>query len=308
VNEFAALLDTIVRLATPLALAAVGEVIVERCGIINVGLEGAIIGGCLGAAMASLLGGPWLGIVGGALSGVALMVLFAVFAVTLRGDQIITGTAVTIAAYGLTGVVHRVAFGDTGVGLSMPTLPSLPIPLLSSIPLLGSALFSQSVLTYLVYAASLAAWWFLFRTRAGLALRAVGEHPPSAIASGVRVNTARWKALLIGGACGGLAGGSLVFQAGTFTEQMSAGRGFMAIGIVALGRWHPVGAVLAAFFFGAASALQFRGQGLGLALPYQLFLAAPYALMLLVLALTSRRSFAPEALGRNLTEADATSR
>jgi simple sugar transport system permease protein len=299
------LLETVVRLATPLALAALGELIVERCGIINVGLEGVLLGGCLGTVLFTLTGGIWLGLGGAIFAGMFFTALFGLFVVNLRGDQIITGTAVTLAAYGLTGVAFRVLFGDAGIGLSLPTMRPVEIPGLVAIPVMGRALFAQPPLTYAAYVACAVTWWCLLRTPWGLQVRAIGEYPSAAIAAGVRVTAVRWSALGLAGMFGGLAGASLVHQAGTFTEQMSAGRGFIAIGIVTLGRWHPVGAVVAALIFGAASALQFRAQGLGLDIPYQFFLAAPYAIMLLVLSLASRRAEVPAALGRNVAVSDA---
>ncbi|MGQ0765296.1 MAG: ABC transporter permease [Gemmatimonadota bacterium] len=305
-----------VRAATPLAFAALGEAVSERAGVINVGLEGVIIGGCLGAAIGAASGNVWLGVALGCLSGVALASVFGVFAISLRADQILAGTALTIGAYGLTGTLYRSAFGSTGIGLSLPTLAPVEVPILSSLPVVGPALFHQPVLTYLLYAATVACTWVVFRTRAGLSLRAVGEYPPAAIAAGIDPQRVRWAALLTGGALGGLGGATLVLaQTGTFAEQMSAGRGFIAIGIVALGRWHPAWVLGSSLLFGAASALQVQLQATGSGLPYQLFLALPYVLTLLVLAISWERrpafgwSFvatrAPAMLGRNTREADS---
>jgi simple sugar transport system permease protein len=163
----------------------------------------------------------------------------------------------------------------------------------------GRAIFAQPVTTYAVYVGVPALWWWLYRTHGGLALRAVGENPAAAIAAGVAPARTQYLALLTGGVLGGLAGGTLVLaQVGTFAEGMSAGRGFIAIAVVALGRWHPVGVALAALLFGAASALQFLFQAMGWTVPYQLFLALPYLATLLALAGAAGRSAAPAALGR----------
>ncbi len=291
-------LEGTVRTATPLAFAALGEVVTERAGIINVGLEGVIIAGCFGAVVAAGAGSLVIGLAGGALAGIVAAALFALFAVWLRTDQIITGTALTLGALGLTGTLYRAYFGAAGVALSIPTMRPIALPGVSRIPIVGSALFQQPAVTYALFVAIAVAWWVLTRTQAGLALRAVGESPDAAEAAGISVRRTQSIAVLTGGALGGLAGATLVLaQVGTFAEGMSAGRGFIAIAIVALGRWSPVGVALAALLFGAATALQYLFQSSGVALPYQLFLALPYVLTLIVLAVGTSRARAPAALG-----------
>jgi general nucleoside transport system permease protein len=291
-------LEGTVRTATPLAFAALGEVIAERAGVINVGLEGIIMAGCFGAVVAAGAGGIAVGLAGGALAGVAAAACFALFAVWLRTDQIITGTALTLGTLGLTATLYRAIYGASGIALSLPTFRPVAVPLLSRIPLIGPALFHQPIVTYVLYAAVLITWWALTRTQAGLAVRAVGEAPAAAEAAGLAVVRVQAIAVLIGGALGGLSGATLVLaQVGTFAEGMSAGRGFIAIAIVALGRWSPLGVGLAALLFGAATALQYLFQSGGSTIPYQLFLALPYVLTLLVLAVGTTRARAPAALG-----------
>jgi general nucleoside transport system permease protein len=293
-----------VRTATPLALAALGECITERGGVINIGLEGAIICGALAATIAAgAVGGPLgvtAGFTAGALAGVVVTLLFALFTVYLRADQIITGTAITLLSLGFTGLVYKSVYGATGVGLTIPTIGDVPIPGLSQLPVVGRVLFTQPVITYALYAiVPFLAWWFV-RTHAGLALRATGESPDAALAAGVAPRTVQALAVLAGGAFAGVAGATLVLaQSGTFVENMSAGKGFIAIAIVVLGRWTPLGVAGAALLFGGASALQYLFQSLGWReVPYQLFLALPYVLTLLVLARASARSQAPAALAR----------
>lgn len=290
-----------IRTATPLALAAMGEVLVERAGIINIGLEGAILAGAFGSLVGATMGGVLFGYAGAIVGGMVIAALFAVLVVWLRADQIITGTALTLLSLGATGTLYRMIYGDAGASLASPTSAPFAIPLLSEIPIIGPALFAQPPITYVLYAlVPLIAWW-VRGTHAGLALRAIGERPEAAIAAGVRVTRVRVLVVLIGGALGGLAGGTLVLaQAGTFAEGMSAGRGFIAIAIVVLGRWHPVGVAIAAVVFGAASALQFAFQAMGWAVPYQLFLAVPYVLTLAALAGAVGRARAPAALGKAL--------
>ena len=298
-GPFTAFLEAGVRTATPLAYAALGELVVERAGVINIGLEGAIIGGAFGALVFAGAGGVSLGFAGAALAGILVAALFALFVVTLRTDQIITGTAMSMLGLGLTGTLYRTMYGSAGASLHTPTIAPAPVPGLSTIPVIGPALFDQPVVTYALYALVPAlAWWF-YRSVAGLALRAVGEHPEAARGAGISPDRVQWAALLFGGAMGGIGGGTLVLaQVGTFAEGMSAGRGFIAIAIVVLGRWTPFGVAGAALLFGAASALQTLAQTTGWAMPYQLPLAFPYVLTLMLLASARARTAAPAALGQ----------
>jgi simple sugar transport system permease protein len=297
-TELVLFLEASVRLGVPLALAAMGEAISERSGVINIGLEGSIIAGALGGALGALaVGSASAGVLAGALAGLAVAAVFAGFSIGLGTDQIITGTAVTLGGLGLTGAIYQARFGATGTALTLPTLAPLPLPALSEIPGIGTALFAQAPTAYLSYALAPLLWYYLFRTQWGLELRAVGESPDAAQAAGVRVRWARFYATLFGGALAGLAGAHLALaHAGTFAENMSAGRGFIAIAVVVLGRWNPLWVLVAALLFGAASALQFLLQALGLDLPYQLFLALPYLLTLAALAGWVGRSRAPAAL------------
>jgi ABC-type uncharacterized transport system permease subunit len=289
-----------VRVATPLLFAATGETLAERSGVINLGTEGVMLAGALAAALGASAWGPWAGLGAAMLAGMCLATVFACITIGARADQIITGTAITLAAIGLTGMIYRKAYGDAGAGLSLPTFPNLPVPGVSSIPVIGPAFFNQPAPTYLAVAILPLAWWLLFRTRLGLQLRATGEAAAMARAAGVRTRLIRTGATIVGGGLAGLGGATLVLaQVGTFAERMTAGRGYLAIAIVVLGRWHPVGVALAALLFGAATALQFLFQALGTRAPYQLFLMLPYVLTLLALAGAVGRVRAPADLGRS---------
>jgi len=294
-----AFLEATVRTATPLLLAATGELIVERSGIIFVGLEGSILAGALAAAA----GAYAIGVVGGtvlaAVAGSLVALLFGFFVVRLRAEQIVTGTAITLLAGGATGALYQTIFGTQGAALRVPTVGVIVLPLLSAIPAIGPALFAQTGFTYGAIVLIAVVWWWMARTHAGLALRACGERPGAARAAGVRTDRVRILAAATAGACGGLAGAALVLaQSGTFAEGMSAGRGFIAIAIVALGRWRAAGVVVASLAFGAASALQYLFQAMGWSLPYQLFLALPYLATLIALATARAGGAAPGALGR----------
>ena len=290
-----------VGIATPLALAATGETVAERSGVVNLGIEGAMLFGALGGAIGATLAGPAGGLGLGVLAGVLVAALFAA-----RGRRRRCGPD------------HHRHGGDAGQrrahrhdlpavlwrrpawGSRSRRLPRVPIPRLSGHParrrraLLAA---DHDLPGGRIDSADLVA---LFRTRPGLALRAAGEDPVAARAAGVPVRLTRTVAVLVGGAFAGLAGATLVLaQVGTFAERMTAGRGFIAIAIVVLGRWNPVGAALAALLFGLATALQFAFQAAGLRVPYQLFLMFPYLLTLLALAGVVGRVKAPGALGRN---------
>lgn len=282
--EFALLtgfLAAALRIATPLLFAAMGEVVAERGGVLNLGIEGAMLGGALTAALVGQSGGPVAGIVAAALAGGACGGIVAVVAVWARADQVITGTAVTLGAVGLTGAVYRATLGS---GDAQPPIETLSHPWTLSV----CALLSVPVI-----------WWALYRTRWGLSLRATGEDRHAAAANGVHVLRVQTTALLIAGAMAGLGGATLVLgQVGSFAEKMTAGRGFVAVAIVVLGRWHPFGVLGAALLFGVLQALQFLLQGMGFDLPYQLFLVLPYALTLLAMAGLVGRARAPAGLGR----------
>lgn len=288
-----------IRVATPLLFAATGETVTERSGVINLGIEGTMLTGALAAALGATLWGPWAGLGSAFVAGMLLAAVFALIAIGARADQIIAGTAITLGAVGLTGMIYRRAFGAGGVALSIPTFEPLSIPGLSRIPVLGPGLFEQPAPTYLAFACLPLVWWVLFRTRLGLALRATGEGTAMARAAGVRTGLIRAGATVVGGGFAGLGGATLVLaQVGTFAERMTAGRGFLAIAIVVLGRWHPIGVGLAALLFGAATAVQFLFQALGVDAPYQLFFMLPYVLTLLALAGAVGRVRAPGSLGR----------
>ena len=292
------ILAATVRTTTPLLLAGLGELITERAGVINIALEGAVIAGAFAATVAASTMGVAGGYAGGLAAGAVVGVLLAVFVVGLGADQIITGTALSLLALGATGAMYRAMFGAGGVALSIPTSAPVRLPWLGALPVVGTAIFAQPAVTYVALLLVPALWWYLYRTQSGLGLRAVGEAPRSARAAGVSVRRVRTSAIVFGAMLGGLAGATLVLaQAGTFVEGMSAGRGFIAIAIVALGRWTPVGVALAAVVFGMATAMQYVVQSLGWPVRYELVLMLPYALTLVALIL-SPRSAAPAMLAR----------
>jgi len=293
--------DATIRTATPLLLAATGELLIERAGLINIGLEGVMLGGAFGAFLGTMHsnGSTTMGFAAAALAGVVIMLVFAVATLGMGADQIITGTAITLLGVGATGTLYRTLYGTASANLSIKTSAPVAIPFLSAIPVIGGALFDQPMVTYFAFALIPTVWWFLSRTHAGLALRAIGESPGAALAAGIPVRRYRLFATLVAGALGGIGGGVLVVaQAGTFVENMSAGRGFIAIAIVVLGRWRPLGIGLATIFFAATMSLQYLTQALGVDVPYQLVLALPYVITLAALAGIGGRAVPPATLAR----------
>ena len=293
--------DATVRTATPLLLAATGELLIERAGLINIGLEGVILGGAFGAFFGAMhsSGSAAVGFGVAALAGILIMLVFAAATLGMGADQIITGTAITLLALGATGTLYRTLYGTAGANLAFKTSAPVAIPFLSAIPVVGSAFFDQPLVTYVAFALVPATWWFLSRTHAGLAVRAIGENPAAALAAGIPVRRYRLVLTLVAGTLGGIAGAVLVVaQAGTFVENMSAGRGFIAIAIVVLGRWKALGVGLAALLFAATMSLQFIAQALGAAVPYQLVLALPYVITLAALAGIGGRAVPPATLAR----------
>ena len=298
----AGLLEATVRIAIPILLAVLGEIVAERAGVLNVGIEGMMLAGAFGAFAAAVASGSAaLGVAAGALAGAVLALGFAVLVVRAALDPIVTGVALNIFALGATGVLFR-AMDSAGTAFA-PLLPPVALPGLAAIPLLGPALFAQNALGYgaFVLAAGVAA--FLRRTRPGLVLRATGENPEAVETAGGNVAAIRTSATIFGGACAGAAGAYLaVGYSNTFVEGMSAGRGFVALAIVVFARWSALGGVGGSLLFGLAMALQVRLQGRllgGVEIPYQFFQALPYALTLAVLARSPRRAAgAPAALAR----------
>ena len=293
-----ALLEAALRLASPLLLAALGELLVERAGVVNIGIEGMMLCGAFAAfAVGVGTADPLLGVAAGTAAGCAMAGVFALFAVWRGADQIVVGTAVNLLALGATGVALRALFPDAVP--TAPTIDAWPIPGLAELPFVGSVLFRQTPFSYAALLLAAGSALFLARTRTGLRLRAVGEAARAADAEGVPVVKLRALTVLVGGAFAGLAGAALpLAQSNTFAEGMTAGRGFIALAIVIFGRWRAGSIVLAALFFGATTALQFRLQARGLEVPYPLALMLPYVLTLVVLAVASGRTRAPADLGR----------
>lgn len=305
---FIALITSGLRLAIPIFLAAVGEIITERGGVLNLGLEGVMIVGALAGFMgtyyleqtknpALVALAPWVGIAVGILGGMAMGLIMALLTVTLRTDQVVAGVTLVILGLGLTTYIYRQQFGS--LTARIVGLNELPLPVLAQIPILGDIFFKQDVMTYLSVVLLAASIIFLYRTTWGQSVRAVGEAPAAADTSGIPVALTRYAAVLIGAAFAGLGGAVLIIsQLHIFNQGITAGRGWIAVALVIFARWRPELAFLGAFLFGIADALQFRIQALSIpSLPYELLLMLPYALTILVLLAGAHQADAPAALG-----------
>ncbi len=299
VELLTALAASTITMAVPLLLAALGELIAERAGMLNIGLEGMLLSGAFAALVVALpSGSAALGLAAALAVGAGLGVLLGVFVAHWNANQVVAGTALNLLAAGLTGVAYRAIFGVTGTALTIAGAPPLPLPGLAGLPVIG-AFFNQTPIGYAAFVAVPAMAWALQRTLPGLRLRMVGENPYAAETQGVSVRRVRLAALVICGMFAAAGGAYLsLAYANTFVEGMSAGRGFIALAIVIVGRRHPIGILAAALFFGFATALQFHFQAMGLAVPFQFFLILPYVLTLLVLAGRVGRATAPAALGQ----------
>jgi simple sugar transport system permease protein len=293
-----AILLTVMTAATPLLIAALGELVVERSGVLNLGVEGMmIIGAATGFAAAVLTGSTLVGVLAGILAGMLLAAVFAALALGLAANQVATGLALTILGVGLAGLIGR-----DFVGARRDPMAKIVLPWLSDLPVVGKVLFAQDPIVYVSAALAVGVWWFLWKTRAGLVLRAVGESHGSAHALGYSVLRIRFLAVLFGGGCAGLAGAYLSLAYTPFwSPGMTAGRGWIALAIVVFASWLPLRAVIGAYLFGGVTVLQLHAQARGWGIPSQAMSALPYLATIAVLILISlgRRgdSRAPACLG-----------
>ena len=272
--------------ATPLLFAGLGELVAERTGVLNLGVEGMMLTGAVaGFAAAAETGyGAAAGLPAGALAGAATSLIFAFFALSLAANQAACGLALTIFGIGLSAFI-----GQHYVSYSLPGLQPLAIPLLADIPGLGPVLFKQDAVVYLSLVAFAVVSWTLAKTRLGLLLKAVGESPEAAHAIGYPVLGIRYGAVVFGGAMAGIAGAYLsTVYTPLWVQNMSAGRGWIAVALVVFAAWKPTRLLLGAYLFGAVTILQFHAQGLGLEVPVQLLAALPYDAAVVVLVLISR--------------------
>ena len=279
-----AILLTVITAATPLVIAALGELVTERSGVLNLGVEGMMIMGAVIAFVATqATGSPYIGVLAGIAGGAAFSLLFGFLTLTLLANQVATGLALTILGLGLSGQIGESYVGQPGIKLQ-----PIEIPLLSDIPFLGPLLFRQDLIFYLSIALVVGIHWFLFRSRTGLRMRAIGDNHASAHALGINVIRTRYLAVLFGGACAGLAGAqlSLVYTP-QWVENMAAGRGWIALALVVFASWRPLRVLAGGYLFGAVTIGQLHAQAFGIGIPSQFLSALPYAATIVVLIIIS---------------------
>jgi len=295
------LVATIVA-GTPLIIVALGQLIAEKAGVLNLGAEGMMAMGAIAAFAVTLhSGNPWLGVLAGMLAGAAMSFLFAVVVLTLMGNQVASGLALSILGVGLSAFIGKPYESEI-----LPTVSAIRIPLLADLPVIGNALFNQQALVYFSWALFAGMVWFLYRSRAGLVLRAIGESPSSAHSIGFPVIRIRYLATLFGGAMAGIGGAFLsVFYTPLWVEGMVSGRGWIAIALVVFATWRPFRVLVGAYLFGGVMVAQLfvQGSDLDINIPSQLLSALPYLATIIVLVIISRdrntvRLNAPVSLGQ----------
>jgi simple sugar transport system permease protein len=296
-KQIAEFLATDIRTAMPILIAAIGLVYSERSGIVNIGVEGIMLIGALAGVVGSFYtGSAWAGALLAIIVCALIGLLFAFLTITVRADQVVIGAAINILGLGLTTTLSRIIFGVNTAPPKIHAFTNISIPVLSKIPVIGQVLFNQNAVTYLIYILIPILHYILFKTEIGLKIRAVGEHPKACDTVGINVYKIRYGTVIFSAMMAGLAGsyvslGLLSF----FTENMIAGRGFIALATVIFGKYSPFGAVVAALIFGAGYALQFKLQAVGSQIPYQFLLMVPYILTLLALAGLVGKTKSPEA-------------
>ena len=281
------ILLTVVSAATPLLLAATGELVAEKSGVLNLGVEGMMLVGAVCAFIAALTTGSWaLGIVVGAVAGTLMSMLFGLLTLIFLANQVASGLALTLFGIGLSSLI-----GIPFIGLPIDKLPTLDLPLLGDIPIFGPLLFEQDALIYISIIMALAVHWFLNHSKSGLVLRAVGESHDSAHSIGYSVVKIRFLAVMFGGAMAGLGGAFLSLSyTPMWVEHMTAGRGWIALALVVFATWKPGRVIIGAYLFGAVTILQLHLQGIGVQIPAQILSMLPYLVTILVLVLISRNA------------------
>ena len=292
------LLAAMMRMATPIIFGTLGEILCERAGVLNLGIEGIMLMGAMTGFLTTLTTGSlWLGVAAAALVGVLLSLFMAFLAVYLGLSQHVSGLGITLFSTGLAMFIYRLAVGSPVNPPTVRPFTQTAIPFLSGIPVLGTALFNQYVLVYIALLLVPLIWFLLYRTSWGLAIRTVGENPFAADTVGINVNLTRTLCLAAGGALMGVGGAFLTLaHQNMFLIDVVGGRGWIAVAMVIFGNWDPAKGMAGAMIFGFLDALQLRLQGLGFNIPFHLFLIIPYLMTVVALVGVSRRAAAPAGL------------
>jgi simple sugar transport system permease protein len=299
-DHLAQLIVLTLAAGTPLVYAALGELVTEKSGVLNLGVEGMMLVGAVASfIVAATTQSPWLGVAAGMAAGAALSLIFGVLTLSLMANQVASGLALSLFGVGLSAFV-----GLNYVSVVITPITPLTIPVLTELPVVGKLLLGHNPLVYLSLLLFVAIQWFLYRTRAGLVVRAVGESPQSAHAIGYPVARIRYLAVMFGGACAGLGGAYMaVAYTPLWVENMTAGRGWIALALVVFATWKPWRILAGAYLFGGVTLAQFQAQGMGVDIPSQYLSMLPYLATIVVLAVISRdaaaiRLNAPASLGK----------
>lgn len=286
-----------VRMAVPILLAALGEIFSELSGVLNIGIEGSMLSGALAGFLGTYYTGSiFWGVMAGICAGAVMGLIMAFLSVTLQANQVACGIILNLFALGFTSFLFRIVFGVTLMPPSIKALEPLPVPLLKDIPFFGPVLFQQNILVYITFILVILCSFILYRTYPGLKIRAAGEKPDAADTMGVNVCFTRYICVIVGSMFAGLGGAFLSMELGMFIDNMTAGRGFIALAAVIFGRWSPGGALGASLLFGFADAFQLRLQSLGVSFPHELLLMLPYILTIVMLTGVVGKSHSPSAL------------
>ena len=292
------LMQAAIRAGTPLLLATLGEIYAERSGVLNLGVEGMMIMGAISSyAIAYATGNPWLGVLAAIVIGALFALIHAFISISLKANQIVSGLALTLAGLGISAVIGKAYVGTTLQDISFTTVS---IPLLSEIPILGIGLFTADPIAYIGMISAIVLWYFLFKTKYGLAIRAVGENPAAADTLGINVYLVRYLCVALGGALAGLAGAHLsLAYTPSWIEGMTAGKGWIAVGLTIFAIWNPIRALIGSYLFGLIDVLQFRLQPYGIAPNILAMLPYLFTIIALLIGTTERmkkRIGAPAAL------------
>ena len=294
------LLAAAIRLGAPILLASLGELVSERTGVLNIGLEGIMLFGAFGAVLGlQMTGVPYAAVAFGALWGAAAATVLAVAVALWRADQIVIGIGFNILALGTTSLLRDMTLSPSFQAPSLRSASAYKIPYLADLPVVGRAIFFQSPILYGAVIVAILFWFFFRHMRLGLIFRAVGEGAAAADAAGISVTAVRFSAILVTGIMAGIAGAylTLVASGGVFVDNITAGRGYLAVAVVIFGRWHPIWVMLASILFGAADALQYQGQAMGLAISPPLLLMSPFVLALVAWVLVGKSNGGPSEIG-----------
>ena len=299
------ILSAMLRMAAPLLLACLGGLFTARAGIINLALEGVMLAGAFtGFVGAYISGSLFVGVITAMAGGVAMAMILGVLSIHGRANQTVAGVGINIASLGITSYLFKVFFSGKGL-MKATSFSPIPIPLLSRIPVVGKAFFDQGLLVYLAFALVPVVWYILYRTPSGLTIRATGEHPKAVDTLGGNVYRVRYVSIIALGMLAGLGGACLTIgQTGTFAENITAGKGYIALAALIFGRFTPIGSLASALIFGFFEGIQLRLQTAGVAIPHQFLTMLPYLMTLLALTVFVKRSQAPAAMGKPYNRQD----